>query len=305
MNGGEKVPTLDPRRIAIIGFGEVGGIFARDLIASGRHDVAAYDILLDDAESAPRLRDKARTLHVTACASAAEAASGALVAISAVTAASALAVAEAAARFLAPGQLFLDVNSVSPDTKRAAAQAVERSGAHYVEAAVMAAVVPYGLKVPILLGGRQARAIRDLLTPAGMVLEVAAAEIGKASATKMSRSIVMKGLEALIVECLYTARHYGVEDAVLASLGKTYPGLDWEKLGGCWLGRVIEHGRRRAAEMRESAATVAETGIEPLMAMAIAGRQDWLANRAAEQPALKSAKDENWRATLDVIAGRQ
>ena len=224
--------------------------------------------------------------------------------ISAVTAASAIAVAEAAARFLAPGQFFLDVNSVSPDTKRAAAQAVERSGAHYVEAAVMAAVAPYGLKVPILLGGRQASAIKDILTPAGMVLDVAAAEIGKASATKMSRSIMMKGLEALVVECLYTARHYGVEDAVLASLAKTYPGMDWEKLGGYWLGRVIAHGRRRAAEMRESAATVAESGIKPLMALASAGRQDWLADRAAEQPALKSAKDEDWRRTLDRIAGR-
>jgi 3-hydroxyisobutyrate dehydrogenase-like beta-hydroxyacid dehydrogenase len=137
-----------------------------------------------------------------------------------------------------------------------------------------------------------------------MVLEVAAVEIGKASATKMSRSIMMKGLEALIVECLYTARHYGVEDAVLASLAKTYPGMDWEKLGGYWLGRVIEHGRRRAAEMRESAATVAETGLAPLMAQAIAARQDWLADRASEQPALKSARDEDWRATLDAIAGR-
>jgi 3-hydroxyisobutyrate dehydrogenase-like beta-hydroxyacid dehydrogenase len=296
---------LDPRRIAIIGFGEVGGIFARDLIASGRHGVAAYDILLDDAESAARLRDKAQALHVTTCGSAAEAASGALVVISAVTPASALTVAEEAARFLARGQFFLDVNSVSPDTKRAAAEAVGRSGAHYVEAAVMAAVAPYGLKVPILLGGPHASIIKDILTPAGMTLELAATEIGKASATKMSRSIMMKGLEALMVECLYTARHYGVEHAVLASLAKTYPGMDWEKLGGYCLGRVIEHGRRRAAEMRESAATVAETGLAPLMATAIAGRQDWLADRAVEQPALKSAKDEDWRATLDAIAGRQ
>ena len=169
----------------------------------------------------------------------------------------------------------------------------------------MAAVAPYGLKVRILLGGRQASALKDMLTPAGMVLEVAAVEIGKASATKMSRSIMMKGLEALIVECLYTARHYGVEDAVLASLAKTYPGMDWEKLGGYWLGRVIEHGRRRAAEMRESAATVAEIGLVPHMASAIAERQDWLADRAAEQPVLKSAKDEDWRATLDAIAGRR
>ena len=298
------MPTLDPRRIAIIGFGEVGGIFARDLVASGRHDVAAYDILMDDPKTAPPMLDKARALCVTACASAAEAAAGASVVISAVTAASARLVAEGAASFLKPGQLFLDVNSVSPDTKRLSAAAVERSGAHYVEAAVMAAVAPYGLKVPILLGGRHAGALKDILAPAGMALDVAAAEIGKASATKMCRSIMMKGLEALAVECLYAARHYGVEDAVIASLHKTYPGMDWEKLGGYWLGRVIEHGRRRAAEMRESAATVAEAGLAPLMAEAIAGRQDWVADHAAAQPALKMAKDADWRTTLDAMAKR-
>ncbi|HEX7969574.1 MAG TPA: DUF1932 domain-containing protein [Stellaceae bacterium] len=298
------MPTLDPRRIAIIGFGEVGGIFARDLIGSGRHDVAAYDILMDDPKTAPPMREKARSLRVVACTSAAEAVAGASVTISAVTAASAQRVAEGAASFLKPGQLFLDVNSVSPDTKRLSAAAVERSGAHYVEAAVMAAVAPYGLKVPILLGGRHAGALKDVLAPAGMALEVAAAEIGKASATKMCRSIMMKGLEALAVEGLYAARHYGVEDSVIASLQKTYPGMDWEKLGGYWLGRVIEHGRRRAAEMRESATTVAETGLAPLMAQAIAGRQDWLADRVAEVPMLKSAKDADWRGTLDAIAGR-
>ncbi len=295
------MPTFDPRRIAIIGFGEVGGIFARDLVASGRHDVAAYDILMDDPKAAAPMHEKARALRVAACASAA-AASGASVVISAVTAASAQRVAEDAASLLEPGQLFLDVNSVSPDTKRLSAAAVECSGAHYVEAAVMAAVAPYGLKVPILLGGPHAGALKDILAPAGMVLEVAAAEIGKASATnKMCRSVMMKGLEALAVECLYAARHYGVEDAVLASLRKTYPGMDWQKLGGYWLGRTIEHGRRRAAEMRESAATVAETGLAPLMAEAVAERQDWVADRVAEQPALRLARDADWRTTLDAM----
>ena len=126
-------PSIDPRRIALIGFGEVGGLFARGLIASGRHDVSAYDVLMDGGAA---LREKARALGVEACASAPDAARDARIVISAVTAAAARGVAEAAAGYMRPGQTFLDVNSVSPETKRASAAAVERSGAAYVEAAV-------------------------------------------------------------------------------------------------------------------------------------------------------------------------
>lgn len=292
---------IDPRRLAIIGFGEVGGIFASGLIASGRHEVAAYDILVESAKGAAPMREKALKLGVTLCSSAAEAAAGARIVISSVTAAAAREVAEAAAAYLCPGQMLLDINSVSPETKRANAAAVERAGAAYVEAAVMAPVPPYGLKVPILLGGRQAGALRDILAPAGMTLEIAAAEIGKASAIKMCRSVMIKGLEALTVECLLTARHYGVEDDIIASLDKSFPEMGWNRLAGYLIGRVLHHGRRRAAEMREAAATIAETGLTPLLASATAERQDWTADRVAEAPALKDAEEERWRETLDRL----
>jgi 3-hydroxyisobutyrate dehydrogenase-like beta-hydroxyacid dehydrogenase len=207
----------------------------------------------------------------------------------------------AAAQYLQPGQLFLDINSVSPETKRASAAAVERSGADYVEAAVMAPVPPHGLAVPILLGGRRAARLRELLAPAGMALEIASAEIGKASAIKMCRSIMIKGLEALTVECLLTARQYGVENDIIASLDKSFPSLGWERLAGYLIGRVLNHGRRRAAEMREVAATIAETGLAPLLASATAERQDWTADHAAAMPAHKTADAERWRETLDLL----
>lgn len=293
---------LEPRRIALIGFGEVGGLFAEGLIASGRHDVSAYDILMDGAAKRA-LYGKARALGVEACASAADAARNAPIIISAVTAAAARDVAGAAAGFLRPGQIFLDVNSVAPDTKRASAAAIERSGADYVEAAIMAPVAPYGLKVPILLGGRQAAALKAMLDPAGMTIEVAAVEIGRASAIKMCRSIMIKGIEALTVECLLTARHYGVEDDIIASLDKSYPQMGWTRQAGYLIGRVVQHGRRRAAEMREAADTVADAGLAPLMASATAERQDWVADRVAERPVLRTAAETDWRNTLDTLAG--
>lgn len=292
----------EPRRVALIGFGEVGGLFAEGLIASGWHDVSAYDILMNGPGDAA-LRDKARALGVDACASAAEAARSAQIIISAVTAAAARDVAGTAAGFLRPGQIFLDVNSVSPDTKRANAAAIERSGADYVEAAIMAPVAPYGLKVPILLGGRQAAALKAMLDPAGMTLEVAAVQIGRASAIKMCRSIMIKGIEALTVECLLTARHYGVEDDIIASLDKSYPQMGWTRQAGYLIGRVVQHGRRRAAEMREAADTVTEAGLAPLMAGATAERQDWVADRVAERPVLRTAAETDWRNTLDTLAG--
>ena len=293
------MPAIDPRRVALIGFGEVGGHFAGGLIASGRHDVSAYDILMDEDTA---LHDKARACGVDACASAADAARGAAVVISAVTAASARDVAVSAGGFLEPGQVFLDVNSVSPETKRGNAAAVERSGADYVEAAVMAAVAPYGLKVPILLGGRRAEALKAMLDPAGMVLEVAAVEIGRASAIKMCRSVMIKGIEALAIECLLTARRYGIEDDIIASLDRTYPQMSWDRQAGYLISRAVQHGRRRAAEMREAAETVAEAGLAPLMAGATAARQDWVADRVADRPALKSAAETDWRKTLDALA---
>ncbi|MGH7014605.1 MAG: DUF1932 domain-containing protein [Stellaceae bacterium] len=203
-----------------------------------------------------------------------------------------------------PGQFFLDINSVSPETKRGDEALVEKSGADYVEAAVMAPVVPYGLKVPMLLGGRRAAAFAEILKPSGFRMAAVAEIVGQASAIKMCRSVFIKGLKALAVEGFLAARRYGVEDKVIASLDETFPSLDWEKQAGYLISRVLEHGRRRAAEMRESAETVAAAGIEPLMTLATARRHDWLADRVAEMPSLKTAPAAEWRASLDTVLKR-
>ena len=107
---------------------------------------------------------------------------------------------------------------------------------------------------------------------------MASDKLGVASATKMCRSVMIKGLEAMVIESFTTARHYGVEDAVLASLKETFPGIDWEKQGAYFFQRVIEHGRRRSEEVREVAETVREAGLEPFSASGTAERQAWVAD---------------------------
>ena len=196
----------------------------------------------------------------------------------AVTASSSLEAARSCLPGLKKDQLFLDINSVSPQRKIDTAALVTPTGAQYVDVAVMGAVAPYLHKVPCLAGGPGAEALLPRARALGMKMEFVSAEVGQASAIKMFRSIMIKGLEALFLESMLAASEYGVEARVLASLKETYPTLDWEKLSGYMIERVVSHGRRRAAEMREVAATLEGIGLAPLMARATAERQQWLAD---------------------------
>ena len=156
-----------------------------------------------------------------------------------------------------------------------AAGIVNAAGGRYVEGAVMTSVPPYRIKVPLLLGGPDAVALEPLLNERGFAARVASDKLGVASATKMCRSVMIKGLEAMVIESFTTARHYGVEDAVIASLHETYPGIDWERQAAYFFQRVIDHGRRRSEEVREVAATVREAGLTPWSASGTAERQAW------------------------------
>jgi 3-hydroxyisobutyrate dehydrogenase-like beta-hydroxyacid dehydrogenase len=229
---------------------------------------------------------------------------GADLVVSAVTASSSAAVALGAGKVLRAGQVFLDINSCAPDTKRSNAEAVQSSGADYVEAAVMAPVPPQRLKVPMLLGGRRAEEWLPALRALGLNVSFIATEIGVASAVKMCRSVIIKGLEALAVESLLAARRFGAEQQVLASLEGTFPQMGWEeKLPDYLISRVAEHGRRRAAEMREVAHTLESVGVEPTMARATASSQDALIDAmAAQGVAYPHGEPFSWRWLADALA---
>lgn len=296
-------PRIDDRSLAVIGFGEAGRILAGGLRASGCFDVCAYDILVHDPARRGALLAAAVERHVTMAESNREAIRGARIIVSAVTAASSTDVARETAAALAPGQFFADINSVSPGTKRANARLIEGAGGHYVDVAVMAPIPPYGLKVPILLGGREAADLVAMLAPAGMNFDIVADDIGTASAIKMCRSVMIKGMEALTVECLLGARHYGVEQRVLASLEETFPQMKWDERADYLVSRVVVHGRRRAAEMREVAVTIREAGLEPFMASATAKCQDRISDIVDAGAGTRAVGSEfSWRKFADAIA---
>ncbi|WP_027016031.1 DUF1932 domain-containing protein [Comamonas composti] len=291
-------------RIGLVGYGEVGRILAEDLRAQGL-PVAAFDLKLGTAAQTP-LRAHAQQ-HGVQLAGSHEALAGASdFVISAVTASQTLIAARACAPAMRAGAFYLDFNSASPGAKQAAGALIDAGGARYVEGAVMTSIPPYRIKVPLLLGGAFAAALAAQINPLGFDAKVASDRLGVASATKMCRSVMIKGLEAMVIESFSAARHYGVEDEVLASLHETFPGMDWEKLGAYFFQRVIEHGRRRSEEMFESANTVRDTGMPAFSAQGTAERQAFMADLSQAgifgepgQPGF--ARSADWRTEADRL----
>jgi 3-hydroxyisobutyrate dehydrogenase-like beta-hydroxyacid dehydrogenase len=287
-----------PRRVAIVGFGEAGSILGTELASRGL-EVSTYDILFESESAATALRTKAQAAKVRAAETLAEAVSSADLIVCAVTATASTEVAAAVRPLLASSSIFLDINSVSPATKRENARLVEEGGASYVEAAVMAPVPPQRLAVPILLGGPHAAQVAPILGALGMNVTAVAGEIGTASAIKMCRSIVIKGLEALALECVLAAREFDAADQVFASLERTFPHMGWTTtLPDYLVSRVAEHGRRRAAEMREVERTLASAGVAPVMSRATAIRQQRLVDAMAAKGVRFAGGEFSWRALL-------
>ncbi|WNM24977.1 NAD(P)-dependent oxidoreductase [Demequina capsici] len=266
--------SADSRRVALIGLGEVGRVFVEDLRTLGVSDLTAWDTAFVDPDS-PASRN-ARELGVATASSSVDAVAGAGLVVSAVTASQSVLAARAAAEGIEQGAFLFDLNSSSPGHKQAARDAIEAAGGRYVEAALMSPIGPRRLASPFLLGGAHSTAFLGVASTYGMASATAlGGEVGRAAATKLCRSVIVKGLESLLTESLLAARTLGVERDVLDSLPNILPPADWEAVAGYFMSRSVQHGRRRAEEMEEAAVTVAEAGVEPWMARATVERQRW------------------------------
>jgi 3-hydroxyisobutyrate dehydrogenase-like beta-hydroxyacid dehydrogenase len=293
---------MNIKRIGLVGYGEVGKIFSSGL-KNRVEAMGAWDLKFAEVATSQAERAHAASAGITAHASMRELCDASDLVISAVTASNTLAVAQEASQFIRPGAMFLDLNSASPGTKQKAAALIDGAGAHYVEAGVMTSVPPYGIKVPMLLGGVRAGELASLLQSWDMDAKAVSDKLGVASAIKMCRSVMIKGLEALVIESYTTARAYGVEDHVLPTLQETFPSIDWQQQGAYFFSRVVQHGQRRAEEMRESANTVKEAGFEPFMASAIADKQQWVADQAKQGVFKDVAKGARWQEYADRLLG--
>jgi 3-hydroxyisobutyrate dehydrogenase-like beta-hydroxyacid dehydrogenase len=258
-------------RISFIGFGEAGQAIASGLRDEGIERIAAWDILFPDSAGAS-LKAAGEAIGVRTATSAADAVRETDMVISAVTAASSLEAARSVVPHLSGNPYYLDINSVSPGRKQETAKLLGER-ARYVDVAVIAPIHPARHRTPLLISGGQAEEISPLLRELGMQLTVVSDQTGSAAAIKMIRSVMIKGIEALTLECFLAAERAGVLEEVTASLKNNYPTLDWTKIADYNLERMASHGERRAAEMEESAATLRELGLEPLMVDSTVKRQ--------------------------------
>lgn len=255
--------------VTFIGFGEAAMAFSPH-----DGDTRGYDLKLDDAATrAAKLADFAAA-GVSHADSNAAVVADALLILSLVTADQALVAAETTSATIAAGALYCDMNSVAPDTKRAAARAIEAAGGRYADVAVMAPANPGHHATPLLVSGPHAGDAAEALRGIGFTkVEIVEGPIGAASAIKMIRSVIVKGIEALSAECFLAAHAAGVSDAVIASLDASWPGADWRRRADYNLDRMLVHGLRRAAEMEEVVKTLDALGTGSAMTRGTVERQ--------------------------------
>jgi 3-hydroxyisobutyrate dehydrogenase-like beta-hydroxyacid dehydrogenase len=284
--------------VTLVGFGEAGQAFVGAEGWQGRARV--YDKLTDDSAARPDKLAEYRRAGVEAAESLAAAVGEAGIVLSLVTAGQALAVARDAAPHLAAGMIFCDMNSVAPGTKREAAAVVGMAGGLYVDIAIMSPVNPARLGAPLLLSGGEAPAAARELARLGFAdCRVVGPEVGQASAIKMIRSVMVKGIEALTAECLLAADAAGVAEEVLASLDASDRAEPWAKRAAYNLDRMIVHGLRRADEMDEAVKTLEDLGVEPALSRAAARRQREIGGLRLGRP------EPGLAARLDQINGRK
>src|SRR5262245_60688707 len=286
-------------RISFIGFGEAGQAIASGLRDTCIDRIAAWDILFPENAGAP-LKSAGESMGVRIASSAGDAVRDTDVIISAVTAASSVDAAVSVAPHLSGNPYYLDINSVSPGRKQETAKLLGER-ARYVDVAVIAAIHPARHQTPLLLSGPHAEEISPLLRELDMRFSVVGPDLGSAAAIKMIRSVMIKGMEALTLECFLAAARAGVLEEVTTSLKNNYPTLDWTKIADYNLERMANHGERRAAEMEESAATLRELGLDPLMVDSTVKRQREM-GLSGKQERVRQTLKSGCAAILDAIS---
>jgi 3-hydroxyisobutyrate dehydrogenase-like beta-hydroxyacid dehydrogenase len=288
-------------RIGFVGFGEAAYHIAKGLRQPGIVSITAFDINTHTLGLCQKILQRAKDAGVRLVDSNRELAESCDIMLSAVTANQAANAAEQNSPYLNSKHIYADLNSVSPGLKQSIGRLIETSGARFAEIAMMAPVPPYGHKVPMLAGGAGAPEFVEKLAHYGISAEIVSREVGTASATKMFRSIIVKGLEALLTECVLGASRYNADERVFASLTETFPGVQWKELADYMVGRVVVHGERRAREMEEVAATLREIDIEPIMAEAIVRRMDWSVEAGLKQ-FFQGEAPQNYRQVVEALA---
>lgn len=264
-------------KIGFIGFGGAGYGLTQGLRQAGLQEVLFYDRMQQTAPYAEVIRRHAAETGAIQTENAAELLSKVDVVFSCVTGAMAVSVAEEAIPFLHPAHLYADVNTAAPQIKEQVAGIVEKSGAAFVDAAMMGAIPTFLHRVPILASGGGAERFRQCMQPYGMNIRVIGEKPGQASAIKMFRSVFMKGLLSLFLEMLTATHRYGVDETVLGSISESLDGVPFLETARQQMTKGCVNAGRMAHEMEEVIATLEGMGLPAGMSRASMEKLRWCA----------------------------
>ena len=268
-------------RLGLVGYGEVGSTLGRGLRGSGLRSLVAYDKHAFDGAYSGLIQLRAQEAGVTLLRDAGQLAAEADIILGVTPGSSSLDSAAALSPHLTPAHLFVDVASATPKIKREVAAIVAASGVVAGDASIVGTPAD-GHALPILASGPAAERMRDALVPWGMRIEAVGPDVGTASGIKILRSVVMKGLEALLVECLLGASELGIDATILASIDRSFK-RSFPDMANALLTTGAIHAERRAEEVAMSAEALADAGLDPIMAKAAAARLRWVAGLDLKQ----------------------
>ncbi|MDQ7909411.1 NAD(P)-binding domain-containing protein [Phytohabitans sp. ZYX-F-186] len=250
--------------VAVMGLGEAGRIYARDLAEAG-YRVRGFD---------PYVRlDGGSTTQVP---TAREAVAAADLVISLVGAAAAEQVARQALPHCAEHAVYADLNTGSPGLKRTLAGLAEAAGVAFTDVAVLAPVGRRGARTPLMASGGAAERFAVLVRAAGVPVQAVPGGPGAAAGRKLLRSVFMKGLAAVLLECDRAAAAAGEREWLRAQVVGELSGD-----AGQLVDRLIDgsrvHAARRIHEVDDAVDYLTELG-QPAWVMAATRR--WLASLA-------------------------
>ncbi len=290
--------TQQQFRLGLVGYGEIGSTLARGLREAGLQQVTAYDKYAFDGPYADLIQRRAQDAGVSLVRSNQELADAADLIVSVTPGSASHDSATAFVGCLSDRHTFIDFASATPKIKVGVAEQLADSGALLGDGSIEG-TPKNGYAMPILVSGAAGERVRDLLNPFGMNLSFVGDKLGTASGIKILRSVLIKGIEALTDEMLLAARHYGVDEIVLASACKTLA-RPWMDTVEALIPSGVIHAKRRAEELEMSAEAVADAGVDPVMARAVVARLRWKDSLGLKEK-LNGIEPSDYRAAIDAI----
>ncbi len=256
--------TPQNMKLAFIGFGELAQGLVKGLKDEGLSGIQIFDkAIADNSDSGKVMRQTAKELGIDIAASLEDLINSSDVIFSAVTPVAGLVVAKAVVQYLQADQIYADLNSCTPNLKKQSMAVIQESGASYVDVGVVGGISIQGHKIPCLLCGDKAAALEMLMSPYGMNMKVVDGPVGTAALIKMLRSVVLKGIEALMLEMFMAAEEYGLQDTMMDSIAATFNKGNFEKYSDMLMSTHGLHAGRRSDEVQMILETIKEVGVAP------------------------------------------